>query len=98
MVEEIIETITETLIRCEKEDTILVSSFTYPADMVKQRLYSLNEEHIKYVINCMRDNTSSIRNIKKYLLAALFNAPSTMHTYAAAEVSKDMLKTYKEDD
>ena len=98
LVEEIIEIMTETLIRCEKEDEILVSRFNYPSGMVRERLYSLNEEHIKYVIDSMRNNNSKIRNIKKYLLAALFNAPSTMHNYTAAEVHRDMLDVFKQDD
>ena len=98
MINEIIEIMTETILNCEKEDEILVASSTYPSDMVKQRLYSLNENHLRYVTECMRNNRSDIRNIKKYLLAALFNAPATMHHYMAAEVNRDMLSAYKQDD
>ena len=43
-----------------------------------------------YVLHCMSGNTTKVKNIKKYLLAALFNAPSTMNGYYQAEVNHDM--------
>lgn len=48
------------------------------------------DENIEYVLHCMSGNTSKVKNIKKYLLAALFNAPSTMNGYYQAEVNHDM--------
>lgn len=46
--------------------------------------------HIRYVMNCLQENTVKIRNIKQYLLAALYNAPATIDSYYRAEVSHDM--------
>ena len=50
----------------------------------------LTYSHIEYVLHCMRGNTTKVKNIKKYLLASLFNAPSTMNGYYQAEVNHDM--------
>jgi hypothetical protein len=47
----------------------------------------LNSQHLEFVLECLKENTTEIRNIKKYLLAVLFNAPSTMSNYAAALVA-----------
>jgi len=51
---------------------------------------NLDYSHVEYVLHCMEGNTSKIKNIKKYLLAALFNAPSTINGYYRAEVNHDM--------
>lgn len=50
----------------------------YPAAVVKSKLLKLNAKHVEYVIDCMKSNTADVRNIKKYLLASLFNAPSAI--------------------
>ena len=47
-------------------------------------------EHIRFVLDCMRENTTKIRNIKQYLKAALFNAPSTIGNYYTSLVAHDM--------
>jgi hypothetical protein len=62
----------------------------YPAALVKSKFLKLNNDHICYILDCMKKNTSDIRNIKKYLLAVLFNAPSTIDNYYSAFVSHDM--------
>ena len=54
------------------------------------KFLKLNNSHIEYVMDCFKGNTSKVKNIKKYLLAALFNAPSTMDSYYRAEVNHDM--------
>ena len=55
-----------------------------------KKFLMLTYSHIEYVLHCMSGNTSKVKNIKKYLLAALFNAPSTMNGYYQAEVNHDM--------
>ena len=50
----------------------------------------LNSSHIEYVLDRMRENTTYVRNIKKYLLAALYNAPATIDSYYTSLVSHDM--------
>ena len=73
-----------------KNDKILIASNWYPASLVKKKFLMLTYSHIEYVLHCMRGNTTKVKNIKKYLLAALFNAPSTMNGYYQAEVNHDM--------
>ena len=87
-VDEIVNLIVETVM-C-KNDKILIASNWYPASLVKKKFLMLTYSHIEYVLHCMRGNTSKVKNIKKYLLAALFNAPSTMNGYYQAEVNHDM--------
>ena len=62
----------------------------YPARAVKDKLLRLNSLHIEYVLNCLDRNTTQVHNIKKYLLATLFNAPSTIDSYYAALVNHDL--------
>ena len=57
---------------------------------MKSRLLKLNSEHIRYVLGCMKENTTKVRNIKQYLLAVLYNAPATISNYYGALVSHDM--------
>ena len=87
-VDEIVNLIVETVM-C-KNDKILIASNWYPASLVKKKFLMLTYSHIEYVLHCMRGNTSKVKNIKKHLLAALFNAPSTMNGYYQAEVNHDM--------
>ena len=87
-VDEIVNLIVETVM-C-KNDKILIASNWYPASLVKKKFLMLTYSHIEYVLHCMSGNTTKVKNIKKYLLAALFNAPSTMNEYYQAEVNHDM--------
>ena len=87
-VDEIVKLIVETVM-C-KNDKILIASNWYPASLVKKKFLMLTYSHIEYVLHCMRGNTTKVKNIKKYLLASLFNAPSTMNGYYQAEVNHDM--------
>lgn len=79
---EILELLVETV--CSKRKTIRIAGDDKPAQIVKSRLMKLNEEHIRYVMDCMKENTTKIRNIRQYLLAALYNAPATISSYYAA--------------
>ena len=87
MVQGIYDLILETVLT--QGDTVLVSSNTYPTQLVKSKFLKLNYSHIEYVMGCMKKNTTKVQNIKKYLLAALFNAPSTIDGYFQAEVNHD---------
>ena len=88
LIEGIAELMLETVIGTGEE--ILISSNRYPAEIVKSRFLKLNYSHIEYVLYCLKQNTTKVKNIRKYLLAALFNAPSTMDGYFQAEVNHDM--------
>ena len=86
--EEIADLILDTV--CSARQTIRVAGDDFPAEVVKSRLLKLNSEHIRYVLDCMAENTTYVRNIKKYLLAALFNAPSTIGNYYTSLVNHDL--------
>lgn len=88
LVQGIYELILETVL-CQN-DRILIASSWYPAELVKSKFMKLKYVHIEYVMECFRKNTTKVKNIKKYLLAALFNAPSTIDGYYTAEVNHDM--------
>ena len=86
--DEIAELIVETV--CTARKTIRISGDDFPAEVVKSRFLKLNSSHVQYVMDCMRGNTTYIRNIKKYLLAALYNAPTTINSYYSSLVQHDM--------
>lgn len=87
-INEIVDLILETV--CTKRSTIRVAGDDYPAELVKSKFMKLDSEHIRFVLDCMRENTTKIRNIKQYLKATLFNAPSTIGNYYTSLVSHDM--------
>lgn len=86
--DEIAELIVDTV--CSARKTIRIAGDDYPAEVVKSRFMKLDSSHVRYVMDCMRDNTTYVRNIKKYLLAALYNAPSTISNYYSSLVQHDM--------
>ena len=86
--DELVELMAETL--ASKKATFCIAGDTYPASTVKFKLLRINSLHIQYVFECLDKNTTEVRNIKKYLLATLFNAPSTMGSYYKAQVNHDM--------
>ena len=86
--DEIVDLLVETV--CSARKTIRIAGDDYPAELVKSKFMKLDSSHIEFVFQCLSKNTSEIRNIKKYLLAMLFNAPSTMNGYYTALVAHDM--------
>ena len=88
LIDGIVDLILETVL-CRQE-YILIASNQYPASVVKSKLLKLNYFHIEYVLECLHRNTTKVTNIRKYLLAVLFNAPSTMDGYYQAAVQHDM--------
>lgn len=83
----IYELILETIM-CQRE-TILIASNYYPVSLVREKFLRLDSSHVEYVLKCLQANTTDVKNIKKYLLAALFNAPTTIDGYYQAEVNRD---------
>ena len=80
--------LTETV--CTTREYLTVASEERNAETVKSKLLKLNSEHIEYVIDCMKNNTTDVHDTRKYLLAALFNAPSTIDSYYTLKVNHDM--------
>ena len=86
--DEIVSIILETV--CSKRKAIRIAGDDYPAELVKAKFMKLNSSHIEFVFDCMKENTTKIRNIKQYLKAVLFNAPNTIDSYYTALVNHDM--------
>ena len=87
-IDEILDLILETI--CSKRKRILIAGDEYPAELVKAKFMKLDSSHIEFVLDCMQENTTKVRNIKQYLKAVLFNAPSTIGNYYTALVNHDM--------
>ena len=79
LLDELVGLIVETL--CDKAQTLRIGSHDYPAELVQERMRQIDSFCLEYVYACLRKSNPSIRNIKQYLLMALFNAPVTMSHY-----------------
>ena len=88
IVEEILELIVDTV--CTTKQTVRISGDDKPTEVVRSRFLKLDSEHIRFVVSCMKENTTKIKNIRQYLLATLYNASLTMSNYYAALVQHDM--------
>ena len=86
--DELVELMVDTV--CSNREMIRIAGDDYPAEVVKSRFLKIGSSHIEYVLERMRENTTYVRNIKKYLLAALYNAPVTMDSYYTSLVSHDL--------
>ena len=91
-IDEIVDLILETV--CTARKTLRIAGDDYPAELVKSKFLKLNSSHIEFVLDCMKQNTTKVRNIKQYLRAVLFNAPSTIDNYYTALVAHDMAAGY----
>lgn len=75
---------------CSKRSVIRIAGDDKPLVVVKSRFMKLNAEHIRYVLKCLSENTTRVRNIRQYLLTALYNAPATIRPFYQAWVNNDM--------
>ena len=91
---EILELIVETV--CTKRPLIRIGAEERPTEIVRSRFMKLNAEHIRYVMDCFKENTTKIRNIRQYMLTTIYNAPTTIDTYYDALVRHDMSHGYLE--
>ena len=75
---------------CSKRSVIRIAGDDKPLAVVKSRFMKLNAEHIRYVLKCLSENTTRVRNIRQYLLTAFYNAPATIRPFYQAWVNNDM--------
>ena len=87
-IEDIFDVMLDTV--CSTKPIIRVGGDDKPAEVVKSQLLKLDYTHIEFVLECMQQNTTRIRNIRQYLLTTLYNAPSTISSYYSALVNHDM--------
>ena len=88
----VVELMLETV--CSQRPYIRVAGDEYPREVVKSRLLKVTSSHIQYVFDVMDKNTSKVRNIKAYMLTALYNAPATIDHYYRAEVNHDLYGSF----
>lgn len=88
LIQGIYDLVLETIL--SKRKTLVIASNEYSIELVRAKFLKLNCMHVEYVMDCLKSNTTKVMNIKKYLLAALFNATSTMPGYYQSEVNHDM--------
>lgn len=75
---------------CSHSKYFRINGSQISAERVRERLLSLNSMHIEYVLEAMRDNSSDVRNIRAFLLSALYNASKTINAYYQARVNHDL--------
>lgn len=88
ILDEILDIMVDTV--CGTKPMVRISGQDFPAEVVRSRLLKLNSEHIKYVVDCLKSNTTKVRNIRSYLLISLYNAPTTISSYYTALVNHDL--------
>lgn len=86
--DEMVELMVEAV--CSKRETLRVAGNEFPQAVVKSRLLKLDDGHIRFVFDCLKNNTTQVRNIKQYLLTTLYNAPVTIGNHYAAQVNHDL--------
>ena len=86
--DEIVELMVETV--CAKRKTTRIAGADFPHEVVRSRFLKLDSSHIEFVMECLHKNTTQVRNIKQYLLAVLFNAPTTISNHYTVQVNHDM--------
>ena len=87
-IDEILEILLDVV--CSNRKQIRIAGDDKPAQVVKSQLMKLDSSHIEFVLDCMKQNTTQIRNVKQYILAALYNAPLTINNYYQSLVQHDM--------
>ena len=86
--DEIVELMVDTI--CTTQEYIIIGGDKKPAEVVKSQFLKLDAGHIQFVLDCLREKTSKVRNIRKYLLSVLYNASMTIDNYYSALVNHDL--------
>ena len=83
---------------CGQTPTVRINGSEYSRAMVRRRMYALDASHLEYVLDCMKECAPKVRNIRAYILTALFNSYDTIDLYYDAKVSHDMAKPREDDE
>ena len=86
-INELVELMVETI--AVKQPVIRINKYDFPYDVVRSRLEKIDFHTMEYVLECLRNNTTKVRNIRSYMLTTLYNAPVTSSNYYKAEVNHD---------
>ena len=90
-VAEDVDALTELIaeIQCSAAPSIRIGKEQIPIEIIKERFRQLTQMHVEYVLDCLKNTTTQINNVKAYLLTALYNAPMTMGFFYSAQVRHD---------
>ena len=77
-------------VMCTRQDYLCVSRENRPIEQVRSQFEKLNYEHMTYILDCMKNCTTAVTNVRRYMLSTLYNAPNTIRTYYEARVRHDM--------
>ena len=88
MLEEMVSVMVEAV--CGTAPTVRIGDNEFPKEVVKSQMLKINSEHVEYVIDCIKKNTTKVRNIKAYMLRCIYSAPQTISYYYTAEVNHDL--------
>lgn len=88
MLEEIVSIMVEAV--CGTSPTVRIGGNVLSRDVIKSQMLKINSEHIEYIIDSLRKNTTKIRNIKSYLLKCIYSAPQTITHHYTTEVNHDL--------
>ena len=89
-------TVTICKVMCSNRKQIRIASDDKPVEIVRSTFMKLDSEHIRFVIDRFKENTTEVRNIKQYLLTTLYNAPTTIDSYYSALVQHDLYGSPRE--
>lgn len=84
-IDELVEIMLDVI--CSERDRLRINGEDMPAEVVKSRFLKIDSSHIEYVLTALKNNTSSIKNIRAYLITTLYNAPATIDSYYSAAVN-----------
>ena len=88
MLDEIVSVMVEAA--CTTSPTVRIGDNELPSEVVKSQMLKLRSEHIEYVIDCIKKNTTEVKNIKAYMLKCIYSAPQTISHYYTAKVNHDL--------
>ena len=87
-IDEIVELMTETVSINNKP--VKINGTLIPAEIVKSRFLKIDHGDIDYLLFALSRNTTKVKNIRAYLIAAIYNAKTTQSNYYGAEVRHDL--------
>ena len=87
-VDALVELISE--VQSSTADAVRLGKEQIPIEIIKERFRQLTQMHVEYVLDCLKNTTTQINNVKAYLLTALYNAPMTMGFFYSAQVRHDL--------
>lgn len=93
ILDNILDLIVETV--CSKKTMIRIAAEDRPAEVVRNRFMKLDSEHIRYVVDCFKENTTKIKDVRQYMLTTIYNAPITIDMYYDALARHDMATNNK---